>query len=127
MRKTATWMVALALVSASSASAIGPRIVRYSVEGFIDRAPEGATVIGSLRIERGEASRTILLTANQSTADTLVCSSCDSPLEVAYAFALIGDEAVIDRLLRGSEGTKVSGTFTRTRTDRHLIMNDIEG
>ena len=127
MLRMTPWIVALVALSASSASAIGPRIERYSMEGYLDRAPEGSQVVGTVRIAREGASRTIVITASEDTDQTIVCSSCDSPLAVGYEFALIGDEKGVDELFHVSAGTKISSVFTRTRTDRYLILSPIGG
>ena len=126
MFRTMTMTLALVCAGATSVLAIGPHVARYSLEGFLDRAPEGARVIASVRVEREGTARTILVTANETTDAAIVCSSCDSPFAATYSFALLGDSSLVEQLLTRPHGTKVSGSFTRTRTDRHLIVERLD-
>ena len=126
MYRIAVWMGALSLLGASAALATGPRFERIVVEGYLDRAPEGAAVVEQIEIGKGEQARTLLVTAANVAATKSVCPSCDSTFDTEGRFALVGDEGDLRTLLESEPGTKVSGVFIRPRVDRQLVVQELD-
>ena len=78
----------------------------YTIEGYLDRAPNGATIIARLDVGTiGLPRRQLLITAYQGEARRL-----DDELSAA-PYVVRGEAYDVDRLLRAPEGSAVKGTF----------------
>jgi hypothetical protein len=126
MYRFAVWMGTLSLLGASAAFATGPRFERVVIEGYLDRAPERATVVEQIEIGKGEQGRTLLVTGANVAATQAVCPSCDSTFDTEGRFALVGDEGDLRTLLESAPGTKISGIFVRPRVDRQLVVQELD-
>ena len=125
MIRSALLTSAFALVGASVALAMGPRVESYGVEGYLDRAPESAQVIDEIAIRHGETSRTLYVTAVAGDGTVEICPSCDGLFNANGPFLMGGDEEAIDRILATPEGGKVSAHLTRPRADLHVIVDQV--
>ncbi|MGH7804095.1 MAG: hypothetical protein ACREQJ_07085 [Candidatus Binatia bacterium] len=126
MFRTAALLSAISVLGASAAFATGPRIERVVLEGYLDRAPESATVVEQLEIGRGEQARILYVTAANVAATQGVCPSCDAAFDTEGRFAIVGDDGDVRTLLESTPGTKVTGVFLRARVDRQLVVQDLD-
>lgn len=125
MVRSALLASAFALVGASVALAMGPRVESYGVEGYLDRAPESAQVIDEISIRHGETSRTLYVTAVAGNGTVEICPSCDGLFDTSAPLLMSGDDESISRILATPEGGKVSAFFTRPRADRQVIVDQV--
>ena len=78
----------------------------YTVEGYLDRAPNGATIIARLDVGTiGLPRRQLLITAYRSEARLFGDELSAAP------YVVRGKLYDVDRLLRAREGSAVKGTF----------------
>jgi hypothetical protein len=126
MYRVAVWMSAISLLGASVALATGPRFERVVVEGYLDRAPEGAAVAEQIELGRGDQSRTLFVTGANVAATKAVCPSCDGAFETEGRFAVVGDEGDLRTLFESAPGTKITGVFVRPRVDRQLVVQELD-
>ena len=126
MFRTVAMLSAISLFAGSADFATGPRIERIVVEGYLDRAPAGATVVEQIEIGRGEQARTLLVTGANVAATQAVCPSCDGTFDTEGRFALVGDDGDLRTLLESAPGTKISGVFVRPRVDRQLVVQELD-
>ncbi len=126
MFRVAVWMSALSLLGASAALATGPRFERVVVEGYLDRAPEGAAVVEQIEIGKGEQARMLFVTGANVAATQAVCPSCDSTFDTEGRFSVVGDDGDLRTLFESAAGTKISAVFVRPRVDRQLVVQELD-
>ena len=105
---TRSLMAFVGLVAALAASPIAPAnaLELYTIEGYMDRAPSEANVIGRVEVSVAKArTRDLLITACRSSRPTCV------DLELAHATRLRGRSEEVSRLLGAPMGAAVKLTF----------------
>lgn len=124
MIRVASLAGALALLGVESASAIGPRIEAFRVEGYLDRAPADTRVIEEMKIGRGAQTRIVYVVASDELS-TESCASCPSMYVPGQAYSIVGDAADVTKLLETPAGEKIFAVFSRPRSDRHMLVQDV--
>ncbi|MGH7858818.1 MAG: hypothetical protein ACREQY_15940 [Candidatus Binatia bacterium] len=100
----------VALTLASSAFGFSDSYRLYTIEGYLDRAPSGATIIDRVEIAAtGEPPRELLVTVYQSPGEMLLDRYLSRQVESRYPVR--GKPDYVSRLLDSPEGTEIKGTF----------------
>jgi len=110
--------------SAFSLSSDSPRI--YLIQGYLDRAPDGATVIDRVEIAAsGEPSRQLLVTRYRSPGDVLLGGYLSR--ELISPYRVFGKGGNVSRLLGAPEGAEIEGTFVvYTQAVPSLLIADLD-
>jgi len=101
-------LAALVLVAAFATTAFGfiDSFGLYTIEGYLDRAPNGATIVARLDIgTAGALRRQLLVTSYRRRGGSL-----ESQLS-AEPYLVWGRSEDVSRLLGAPEGSAVKGTF----------------
>jgi hypothetical protein len=102
-------LAALILVAAFATTAfdyVVDSFKLYTIEGYLDRAPAGATIVARLDIGNGAtAHRQLLVTSYRTDADVV------SQQDLSAHYLLRGTSEDVTRLLAAPEGSAVNGTF----------------
>jgi hypothetical protein len=101
-------MAFVGFVAALAASPVAPAnaLELYTIEGYMDRAPSEADVIGRVEVRASKArTRYLLITACRSSKSACV------DLQLAHATHLRGRSEEISRLLGAPMGAAVKLTF----------------
>ena len=101
-------MAFVGFVAALAASPVAPAnaLELYTIEGYMDRAPSQADVIGRVEVSASKTrTRYLLITACRSSRPTRV------DLELAHATHLRGRTEEISRMLGAPMGAAVKLTF----------------
>jgi hypothetical protein len=116
-------LVALSL--ATSAYAFPDSYRLYSIEGYLDRAPDDATVIDQVEIgATGEPRRQLFVTAYRSPGDVLLDRYLSHELS---PYRVWGPRREVARLLRASNGTAIKGTFVvYTHASPSLLITQLD-
>jgi len=94
--------------SAFSLRSDSPRL--YLIQGYLDRAPDGANVIDRVEIAAtGKPTRHLLVTSYRSSGGTLLASYLSRQLISPYR--VFGNSGNVSRLLGAPEGSEIKGTF----------------
>ena len=105
--------VLLLLTTATAASALPSPLNQppvYLIQGYLDRAPEGATVIDRVEIAAtGGPTRLLLVTVYRSAGDLLLDRYLSRELMSPYLVR--GKREEVARLLGAPEGAEIKGTF----------------
>lgn len=100
-------LAALLAVAAPAAGFWSPRL--YTIRGYLDCAPSGATVVDRVELtDDGVSKRRLLVTAYRSSGDDPVRYLSQQPLAPYSVWGKGGDVA---RLLAAPKGAEVNGTF----------------
>ena len=96
----------------------------YVIEGYLDRAPQGAQVQDGIDISANGRRRTLLVTRYGTPGET----GLDRYLSrvMAQPFTLRGTSQDVDRLVNAPPGTKIAGTFAAyTQGSPWLLIQDL--
>jgi hypothetical protein len=110
---TALSLTAAAEVAMAHHAASVPRIApppMYIIEGYLDRAPEKATVVDRVQIfTPGRQKRWLLVTSYRAPGEVMLGDYLSWRLRNAYAVS--GTREEVDRLFDCAVGTEIKGTF----------------
>lgn len=95
----------------------------YSIEGYLDHAPDGAAVELQVKVGAGGHNRVLLITAyrRMGSGDPSVLTRDLGMYEPD--FILQGPSEAIARILDAPAGSRVSGTFQLLRSFHSLVIN----
>jgi hypothetical protein len=80
------------------------------IQGYLDRAPQGTTVIDRIQIAASdEPTRWLLVTAYRNPGDVLLDHYLSR--ELISRYMVMGKSEEVVRLLGAPEGTAIEGTF----------------
>ncbi|MGH7820668.1 MAG: hypothetical protein ACREQ9_12935 [Candidatus Binatia bacterium] len=110
--RSAALAAAVLVVSSLATTALGfsDSYRLYTIEGYLDRAPEGATVVDRVEIGAiGTPRRQLLVTAYRSPGEILLDRYLSREFRSPYV--LRGNRDYLSRLLEAPEGAPIKGTF----------------
>lgn len=99
----------------------------YRLEGYLDEAPEGATIYFRPIIGFGKEQRTYLITSYQRQGDGNPFDLFRNLGLYKPDFILLGPKKALSELMSAKRGSKVSGTFYYRRSthvlevDQHVL------
>ena len=82
----------------------------YMIQGYLDRAPEGTTVVDRFQIATtGKPARWLLVTVYRSPGDVLLDRYLSR--EMMSPYLVMGKSDQVARLIGAPTGTEIKGTF----------------
>ena len=120
----AGWLV---LGSASFLGSGSPTLSMIELDGYLDRAPDGAKIVDTVRLVRGSRARDLVVVRWARVAGGSPGTAIDAPLERGGGrLEIAGTAERVERILGAAEGARVEGSFVRVRLADRLIVNSLE-
>ena len=97
--------------------------VIYSIEGYLDHAPDGAAIEAQVKVGAGGHNRALLITAYRRLGSGDPWALTRDLGMYEPDFILQGPSEAITRILEAPAGSRVSGTFQFLRSFHSLLIN----
>lgn len=99
----------------------GPPAI-YSIEGYLDAAPQGEPVLREAQLGAGDRRRTLLITSYRRIGGGDREQLVRDVGHLEADFMLKGPAADVERIFRAPAGSRVRGTFKHMRGGRQSLL-----